>query len=317
VKTALLALFLAGSTARAQDPGFMAAAQQAAMASQQAGMQAAQQAQQDMFMAGQATLQGMQYATQQSLQFGQWMTQQAQASTGYASNSLLHIPPWSAWKLDSASYLELSIKSGTVKPGTQVRIKWRGGEYAAVYYTLDGWSPTPASARYTGPITINGPVHLQAVAEGEGWNRSPILDAEYTVPSASASSDNPVAVTGDLLPAGTVLKLKTNAEIRSDSAKAGDKVSLVLDQDVTAGGAVVIPKGTPVDAVLTQVTPSNRPHRPAMLVLAVRSLQDSRAPVKLLGIETMEGRAGQNAGEAIISPGMTLHAKVAADTKLR
>jgi hypothetical protein len=31
----------------------------------------------------------------------------------------------------------------------------------------------------------------------------------------------------------------------------------------------------------------------------------------------MEGRSGQNAEQAIIEPGMTLYAKVAADTKLR
>jgi hypothetical protein len=295
----------------------MAAAQQAAMASQQAGMQAAQQAQQDMFMAGQATVQGMQEAMQQSMDSSQWMIQQAQASTNDTNNSLLRIPPWTTWKVDSASYLELSIKSGTVKPGTQVRIKWRGGEYGAVYYTLDGWSPTPASTRYTGPITINGPVHLQVVAEGEGWNRSPILDAEYTVPSASASSDNPVVVTGDLLRAGTVLKLKTNAEIRSDSVKAGDKVPLVLDQDVTAGGAVVIPSGTPVDAVLAQVTAAKGPHRPAALVVVVRSLQNPQVSVKLLGSETMQGRTSQSSGKAIIPPGLTLYAKVATDTKLR
>ena len=66
------------------------------------------------------------------------------------------IPPWNTLKVSSSSHLELSVKSGTVQPGTEVRIKWRGGEYATVYHTLDGWSPTFASTRNTGPITING-----------------------------------------------------------------------------------------------------------------------------------------------------------------
>lgn len=312
MKTVLLALFLAGSLAQAQDPGFMAA-QQAGL---QAGLQAAQQTQQDGFMAGQATLQSMQEATQQSMQFGQWMTQQAQASTGYASNSLLHIPPWSAWKVGSSNYLNLSVKPGTVKPGTQLRIKWRGGEYAGVYYTLDGWSPSPASTPYTGPITINGPVHLQVIGLDLGWTRTPIIDAEYKVTSnVSSSPEKPVVATGGLLRGGTVLKLKTTAEVTSNAAKQGDKVPLVLDQDVTASGVVVIPKGTPVDAVLTQVAASKGPHHPAMLVVAVRSVQGAVTPVKLLGIETMQA-SDRGSGQAVIEPGMIVDAKVAEDTKL-
>jgi hypothetical protein len=83
------------------------------------------------------------------------------------------------------------------------------------------------------------------------------------------------------------------------------------------GATVVIPKGTSVDAVLTQVaTPAGR-HRPALLVVATRSLQGVRTPIQLLGSETMEGRFGKNAEQAIIEPGMTLYARVAVDTKLR
>lgn len=54
-----------------------------------------------------------------------------------------------------------------------------------------------------------------------------------------------------------------------------------------------------------------------MLVLALRSLQTPQMQVKLLGTEAMEGRPGQNSGEAIIPPGLTLHARVATDTKLQ
>ena len=185
-----------------------------------------------------------------------------------------------------------------------------------MYYTLDGWSPTPASIRYTGPITINGPVRLQAVAVSGVWTRSPIVEAEYTVTSVPKSSDNAVAATDHLLRAGTVLRAVTTSKISSNSAKVGGKVPLVSDQDVTAGGSVIIPKGTPIDAVLTQAAPSKGTHRPAALVLTVRSIEVAGVPVKLLGSETMEGRTGQNSGEAIIPVGLTLSAKVAADTKV-
>ncbi|HVG27699.1 MAG TPA: chitobiase/beta-hexosaminidase C-terminal domain-containing protein [Acidobacteriaceae bacterium] len=308
MKTTVLALFLAASPVLAQDPGMMAAQTQQNMASDaNAQIQSMLQ------------LSAVTQAAMTQLAMTQEILTQQQTVTWDAgiSNSALHIPPWSAWKVDSSNYLNLSVKPGTVKPGTQVRIKWRGGEYAGVYYTLDGWSPSPASTPYTGPITINGPVHLQAIALDSGWTRTPILDAEYNVTSTvNPSPEKPAVATGGFLRAGTVLKLKTAAEVTSNAAKQGDKVPLVLDQDVTVSGAIVIPKGTPVDAVLTQVAPSKGPHHPAMLVVAVRSIQNAVTPVKLLGIETMQGAAGQSSGEAVIEPGMIVDAKVAVDTKL-
>jgi hypothetical protein len=318
VKTVFLALLLMVPVARAQDAATMAS-QQATMAAQQAGLQAAQQ-NQDMMNAAQQTALLVQ---QQIDQFNQQTLLQMQIAGIDPNKYALSIPAWKDWKVASGNHLDLSVKPGVVKTGTQVRIRWRGGDYAAVYYTLDGWSPTLASTRYTGPIIINGPVHLQAIGIGwncvyvcKDWTRSETVDAYYDVSPNAQSSSNPTVVSDGLLRSGTMLKLKTGAEARSDSAKSGDKVSLLLDQDVTVGDTVVIPKGTPVDAVLTQVATPAGPHRPGLLVVAIRSLQGVRAPIQLLGSETMEGRSGQNAEQAIIEPGMTLYAKVAADTKL-
>jgi hypothetical protein len=319
VKTVFIALLLMVAVARAQDAATMAA-QQATMAAQQAGQQAGQQAMQDMMTAGQTAL----LVQQQIDQFNQQTLLQMQIAGVDTHRYVLNIPAWNDWKVASWNHLDLSVKPGVVKTGTQVRIRWRGGDYAAVYFTLDGWSPTLASTRYTGPITINGPVHLQAIGIGwnclyvcKDWTRSETVDAYYDVTPNAQSSNNPTVVSDGMLRAGTMLKLKTAAEARSDSAKPGDKVSLLLDQDVTVGDTVVIPKGTSVDAVLTQVTTPAGPHRPGLLVVAIRSLQGVRASIQLLGSETMEGRSGQNAEQAIIEPGMTLYAKVAADTKLR
>jgi Chitobiase/beta-hexosaminidase C-terminal domain len=312
VKTVFLALLLIVTAARAQDAATLAS-QQATMAAQQVGLQAAQQGQDMMTASQQATL----LAQQQINQMNQQALLQMQIAGVNTSRYALSIPAWNDLKVASWNHLDLSVKPGVVKPGTQVRIKWRGGDYAAVYYTLDGWSPTLASTRYTGPITINGPVHLQAVGIDWQWTRSETMDAYYDVTPNAQSSSNPTVVTDGLLRAGTMLKLKTVAEVRSDSAKPGDRVSLLLDQDVMIGDTVVIPKGTSVDAVVIQVTTPVGHHRPGLLVVAVRSLQDTRAPIQLLGSETMEGRSGQNAEQAIIEPGMTLYAKVAADTKLR
>lgn len=45
------------------------------------------------------------------------------------------------------------------------------------------------------------------------------------------------------------------------------------------------------DAVLTQVVSSKGLHRPGMLVIAVRSLRNKRDLIKLVDIQTMEGRS--------------------------
>ncbi len=313
MKTVFLGIFVTTLLARAQDipsiPG------------QVGGLQSAQQTQQDLISTGQANLQLM----QQMDQFNQLVLQQMQATGVDTNKYVLNIPPWDTWKVSSESRLELSVKSGPVKPGTEVRIKWRGGDYAAVYYTLDGWSPTLASTRYTGPITIDGTIHLQAVGINwncmlgnacKDWTRSAVVDADYRT-SSNSKAEVPSIVTDGLLRAGTVLRLKTDAEIRSDSAKLGDKVSLVLDQDVMVANTIAIPKGASAIAVLTKVNHSAGSRRPALLVLTTQSLHGPQARIELIGSETMEGKTGQNSEVAIVRRGMTLYAKVAADTSLQ
>ena len=51
---------------------------------------------------------------------------------------------------------------------------------AAVYYTLDGSTPTPASAQYTGPLTISADTTLKAIASAPGYLQSSISNAVFT-----------------------------------------------------------------------------------------------------------------------------------------
>jgi hypothetical protein len=43
---------------------------------------------------------------------------------------------------------------------------------ASIFYTTDGWTPTAASKRYVGPITVRQSVTLQAIAIVAGGLRS-------------------------------------------------------------------------------------------------------------------------------------------------
>src|ERR1019366_2253493 len=119
----LLSLTLWVCTAWAQDPGMMAAQEQAQMAAQ-----AAQQANDQMMQAVKTAAVSAQMAQQQAIQ---------NTTTCCCG----------------AGTPKFSVKPGAYSAAVTLRIRdsTRG---AVIYYTTDGWTPTAASTRYTGPITI-------------------------------------------------------------------------------------------------------------------------------------------------------------------
>jgi hypothetical protein len=109
----------------------------------------------------------------------------------------------------------------------------------------------------------------------------------------------------------------------------------VLDQDVKIGNAVVVPKGPPVTAAITQADPAAHAGAPGDIAFQVHFLTVHGTQIPLRGGETLEGenRYGSHAllfvpvvglaslairsDEAEINPGMVLTADVAADTPLQ
>ncbi|MGB9407716.1 MAG: chitobiase/beta-hexosaminidase C-terminal domain-containing protein [Terracidiphilus sp.] len=306
MKAALFLLFLGCVSAFGQDDAGMMAAQQSMQATQQAN----QQAMQDMQQASQqATQQMMQNATDTSLYSG-------------SSVAIARQPSF-------------SVKAGVVAPGTTVSIKC-STRYAVIYFTTNGWTPTPASRRYRGPIPITATTQLQAIAIAPNMARSPIAIANYTV-NGPVVPVFPLTLAADgVLRARTRLHLVTNSTVYSKTAEVGDSIGILLNQDVKLGDTIVIPKGTPVDAVITQADSSGHMGAPGDIAFEADSITVGGTTVPLFGGETLEGAnhyskvrglilipvAGAagllvRGDDAEIKPGMTFTVAVAEDTPLK
>jgi hypothetical protein len=318
---AVTILMLSAFSAQAQDD----AGAQAAQAAQQAAQQAMQQAQQQMQQLQQDTQRASDEATRQTMQ-----------NLSDASNN-------TTWCCAFASKPTFSVKPGTYSGTTTVKIrdKTRG---AVIYYTTDGWTPTAASKRYTGPITMDSTTTLNAIAiiPGPYVRRSMVASAQYTIKgtqasSSKASAPEPVApsnVAGSaILRQGTPVHLVFATEVNSKTADVGDKIQLTLAEDIKAGDMVLVAKGSPAVATVTQVDKTGAGGAPGNIVFQVNSLDANGNVVKLCGSETLEGQPKppnaavlvpyvglftlfRHGKDAEIKPGTPVTAYVDADTSL-
>jgi hypothetical protein len=235
----------------------------------------------------------------------------------------------SAHKIKAAHRPTFSVESGKLTAGTMVSIS-SSTRNAAIYYTTDGWMPTPESTRYTGPIAINAPTHLQAIAQEPNTAQSLIAQANYTVNGPHVPEPEAIAISGSVLHSGTPLRLVTNSMISSNTAQVGDKINLLLDEDLKANGAVVVPKGTPVQATITTTYKAGLYATPGYVAFRATSLTVHGKEIPLRCTEALLGAsrlkqalaletipiagsikyAKMRGHEAEIKPGMKLTANV-------
>ena len=185
---------------------------------------------------------------------------------------------------------------------------------AVIYYTTDGWTPTAASTRYMGPITIDSTTTLQAIAISPYGGRSRVVTAVYTlngvpptapvaqmvvaapnaVPNSAAAPSAPVKV---LLARGTAVPFVIASDVSSRTAEVGDKISLTLAEDLKVGDVVVAKKGTPAVATVTEVDKTGMAGAPGEVFFQVDSLQAGSVLIKLRGAAAKEGQ--DKVGKAI------------------
>ena len=281
-----------GSGLVAQDMTQQIALQQAQIAQQQA-----QIAQQQAQMLAQ---QQAQTANQQAQQAG---TQANQQST-----------------LSLAREPKFSMRAGSY-PGPitlKINAPSRG---SVIYYTTDGWTPTESSNLYTGPLQLTRTTTLQAIAVSPFYARSFIRSAVYNLPAATSVAPVTEPSLSDASPSllhkGTAVPLIFATTVTSKEVKVGDRLPVVLADDLRAGGIIVAPKGTPAVVSVFQADKAAILGLPGVIqfkVESVRMANGARLPLK--GFEKKEGASTLfvRGGEAVIERGATLTAVVAADT---
>jgi hypothetical protein len=317
MKRALEIIVFAGLIAtagsQAQDPGTTAA------------MQAAQQATNAAIQANQQVMQAAQQANDDAMRANLRAMDDAMRN---AQNNTLALamtaPP------------KFSADSGRIGAGDRVRIT-SSTHYAVIYYTTDGWTPTTASTRYTGPIEIDRDTSIQAIAIAPDLTRNLVSRAEYKVIGQQpqpAAPPAPVSTDG-VLRGGTPLLLTTAGTADSKTAQVGDKLMLRLEQDVMLGDRVVIPKGTAIEATLTHADHAGHVGVPGDLAFEVHDLVADGLRIPLSGGATLEGpdhyrktiglamipvvgvaALTVHGSEAAIQPGMPVTVSVKDDTPL-
>jgi len=299
---------------------------QSAQAANQQAMQAAQ-------LANQQAMDAAIAANQQAMQAAQAANQEAMQNAQAAANQTpLAVPR-----------PKFSVRPGTYNAPLTVKIKSPRG--TTTYYTTDGWTPTKDSTRYTGPIQVNSTTTLQAIAIAENLWRSAPVWATYTVKQAanspatqnSPSAENAVAPTASLrrmLPQGTPVHLVFTSDLSSKKADVGDKIPLALAADLKVGDVVLVKKGAPAWATVTDADGTHILGVPGEIAFQADSLNADGVLVKLQGGASKEGQRRDGAAalsamsvpvagiflvhghNAEIKKGASFFAKVCEDTPL-
>lgn len=278
-------------------------------------MMAAQQAQQDAAV-----------ASQQAMQANQQVMQNAQQ----ASQDVNLSGPWQYVRKPKPS-----LKAGLYTSPQTLKITDipRG---AAVYYTTNGWTPTPLSKQYDGPIQLKSTTHLQMIAIIPFYGRSEVVDAVYTFPPSPQPPDAAIHTTNDgTLTQGTSVDLVVTAPVDSKTAEVGDEVPLAMTENIVLGNRIITPKEVVARGKIVHVDHTGAGGAPGVLTLRVDWLKVDGVTVPLTAFETIEGKnhvgrvkslifipvvglAGlaQHGDNAEISPGMRIVARVASDTSL-
>jgi hypothetical protein len=225
-------------------------------------------------------------ATQAAMQ----ANQQAMQANQNASQAAQQVSASEGFGPALVSRPKFSIKTGTYNSPQTVSLK-DSARGAVIFYTTDGWTPTPLSPQYDGPIVIASTTHLQAIAVVPYQGRSRVADAVFTLPGTSVLVPNNVLVGEDgILHKGTNIPLAVGSDIESKTAQVGDKIPLLLMSSIQIGSQIIDPAKSAAQATVIHVDRNGVAGAPGVLTIRVDSLTVNGALIPLSAIETREGK---------------------------
>lgn len=135
---------------------------------------------------------------------------------------------------------------GTVGPGTKVTLT-TATSGANIYYTLDGSTPTGGSISYVGPVTINQPVTIKAIAAKPGMNDSSLLTASYAIAQAILEtevevdgSNKELAITEDTKNLGAPVRVYVPNNVKGASVSVSALMNPPVSGTVTTSALPAI-----------------------------------------------------------------------------
>jgi hypothetical protein len=170
-----------------------------------------------------------------------------------------------------------------------------GGHYYLPYLSADG------SELY---VLVDTPPQPQAAAPA-----APAPKAAPTPVAAPATAPEPAPIrtVAETLtvPTGTLVLVRLQKDVSSETAKVGDRFQAFLDQDIAANGRMIVAKGTKVYGIVTEIDQGSKMKGKALLSVALTDLQvgDQMVSIKTqpLQVQGQKSSGGKKlAGGAIL-----------------
>jgi hypothetical protein len=146
---------------------------------------------------------------------------------------------------------------------------------ASIYYTLDGSTPTTASAKYTTAINVNESTTINAIAVATGYASSAVASSTYTLnlPAAAAAVFTPAA--------GTYTTIQ---KVKLTDATAGASFYYTLDGSMPTtastkySGAITVSQNTTINAIAVATGYSSSSVTSAIYILTLPAAAPTFTP---------------------------------------
>jgi hypothetical protein len=171
-----------------------------------------------------------------------------------------------------------------------------GGRYYLPYLSADG------SELY---VMVDTPPQPQTAAPAPAPKPSPT--------PVAAPAPAPIRTVAETLtvPTGTLILVRLQKDVSSETAKEGDRFQAFLDQDIAANGRMIVAKGAKVYGVVTEIDQGSKMKGKALLSVALTDLQVGDQVVSIK-TQSLQVKGEKSSGGKKLAGGALLGASIGA-----